>query len=56
MKYTEVQIQVTSKARVASLMSHLVGELKLGKLAAGTPMGIIPMVANLEMLTLLKSH
>lgn len=56
MEYTEVQIQVTCEARVASLMSHSVGEPKLGKLAAGTPVGNTPMVANLEVLTLLKSH
>lgn len=56
MECTEVQIQVTSRARVASLMSHLVGEPELGRLAAGTPVGIIPIVANLEVLTLLKSH
>lgn len=56
MGYTDLKIQVTFKAGVASLMSHLVGEPKLGGLAAGTPVGIIPMVANLEVLTLLKSH
>lgn len=56
MEYTKVEIQVTSKARVASLMSHSVGELRLGRLATGTPVGIIPTVANLEVLTLLKSH
>lgn len=56
MEYTKVEIKVASKARVASLMSHLVRELRLGRLAAGTPVGIIPMVANLEVLTSLKSH
>lgn len=56
MEYTKVQMQVTSKARVASLMSHSVGEPELGRLAAGTPLGIIPVVANLEVLTLVKSH
>lgn len=51
MENAKVQIQVTSEVRVASLVSHLVREPKLGRLAAGTPMDIAAMVADLEVLT-----